>query len=471
MKIMKTSLKIIPFRITSFKEASASLKIIPGLLLALLLLTGCNRFLDEKSDSTLAVPMTLEDNQALLDRLTDVLSNFASSGMASSDDFYLSDADYNAMEYQEDRRLYTWQNDYVSTNQAAGNDWSYTYRGIYVSNAVLYNLDTYVVPGSENVRGQALALRAIRYLDAVQVWCPAYNSATAQGDLGLPLRLDPDMNIPSVRSSVQQTYDQILKDLHEAVNLLPVKQIAATRPSKVTALGYLARTYLFMGDYQKALTYSLEALNLQNTLLNFNSLNVSSSYPIENMNVEVLLRATMRISGPVRFAVAKVPLSLYQSYQANDLRKSAYFRVSSNGDITFKGNYTGGSTGKMTSITMDELYLIAAESYAGTNDIANAMNMLNSLLITRWKTGTFVPFSASTKEGALQIIKEERRKELLFRGIRWADIKRYNRDGETITLTRTIGGETYTLPPNDPRYAIAIPEDIIKQTGMPQNPR
>jgi hypothetical protein len=64
---------------------------------------------------------------------------------------------------------------------------------------------------------------------------------------------------------------------------------------------------------------------------------------------------------------------------------------------------------------MDELYLIAAESYARTNDIAHAMDMLNSLLITRWKTGTFVPFSASTKEEALQIIKEERRKELFQR--------------------------------------------------------
>ena len=92
----------------------------------------------------------------------------------------------------------------------------------------------------------------------------AYNTGTASTDLGLPLRLDPDMNIPSVRSSVKQTYDQILKDLHEAINLLPVKQVAATRPSKVTALGYLTRAYLFMGDYEKALAYSLQAVNLQN---------------------------------------------------------------------------------------------------------------------------------------------------------------------------------------------------------------
>jgi hypothetical protein len=321
------------------------------------------------------------------------------------------------------------------------------------------------------VRGQALVLRAIRYLDAAQIWCLAYNKTTADKDLGLPLRLNPDMNIPSVRSSVKQTYDQILKDLHEAEKLLPVKQVAATRPSKITALGFLARTYLFMGDDEKALSYSLEALSLQNSLLNFNNLNVSASYPIENMNVEVLLRATMRISGPVRFAVAKVPVSIYQSYHVNDLRKAVFFRLSSNGEVTFKGNYTGGSAGKLTAITTDELYLIAAEAYAKTNDVANAMKMLNSLLITRWKTGTFVPFTATTKEAALQIIKEERQKELLFRGLRWADIKRYNRDGDQITLTRTVNGQTYTLPPNDPRYAIAIPEDILALTGMPQNPR
>ena len=69
------------------------------------------------------------------------------------------------------------------------------------------------------------------------------------------------------------------------------------------------------------------------------------------------------------------------------------------------------------------------------------------------------------------LIAKERRKELLFRGLRWADLKRYNRDGAHITLTRTVANKVYTLPPNDPRYAIAIPEDIIKMTDMPQNPR
>ena len=448
-----------------------TLKKIFGFLSVLVVLTSCSRFLDEKSDSQLATPQILEDNQALLDRITDVLGDFASSGMTSSDEFYLSDSDYNGLEYNEDKRLYTWQPDYVSTNQGVGNDWYSCYKAIYVSNAVLDNLETYHIMGAENVKGQALALRAIRYLDAVQIWCVAYNEMAAGQDLGLPLRLDSDMNQTSVRSSVKQTYDQILKDLTQAVELLPVKQVAASRPSKITALGYLARTYLFMGDYEKALQYALRALDLQNTLMDFNTLKSSDTYPIKDMNAEVLLRTTMRISGPVRFAVAKVPLNLFQLYQENDLRKLIYFRVNPNGDIIFKGNYTGGSSGKMTSVAVDELYLIAAESYAQTGDVTKSMKMPNALLITRWKAETFIPFVANSKEEALQLIRKERQKELLFRGIRWADLKRYNRDGANITLTRTIENKQYSLPPNDPRYAIAIPEDIIKLSGMSQNHR
>lgn len=79
--------------------------------------------------------------------------------------------------------------------------------------------------------------------------------------------------------------------------------------------------------------------------------------------------------------------------------------------------------------------------------------------------------TANSHAEALNIILKERRKELLIRGLRWSDLKRYNRGGANITLTRTVNGQTYTLSPNDLRYAVAIPEDIITLTGMPQNPR
>ncbi len=431
------------------------------------LLLSCNDFLDEKSNSSLATPETLEDNQALLDRGT-VRSQTPVSAEVSSGDMYVTDADFNNMPLETEKRLYIWQPERVAT--PGDNDWGYTYQRINICNTVLYNLERYGIANADNVKGQALVFRAGAYLDAAQVWCQVFDKNSAGSKQGLPLRLDPDMNSPSVRATLQQTYDQILADLHAALALLPPSQISATRPSRATALGYLARTYLYMGNYEKSLMYGREALVTYNTLLDFNLLNPGASFPIAAVNAEVLMPLSMVYSYFLPTNQAKISAALYDSYAENDLRKVIFFRKNAQGEILFKGNYTGNST-RGSGLATDEVYLTVAESYAHTNDYGKAMQVLNQLLVTRWKTGTFVPYTATSKEEALQKIRDERRKELLMRGLRWADLKRYNRDGANISLTRVVNGVTYVLPPNDPRYAIAIPEDIIKMTGMAQNER
>lgn len=431
-------------------------------------ITGCSDFLDEKSDSRLATPVTLEDNQALMDRTFNTVLSNSISGQISADEIYITDADYGNLTNEFEKRLYTWQPGEVSSSDE--NDWGSCYRRINVCNTVLYNIEHYQIAGAENLKGQAFALRAAIYLEAAQVYCLAYHENTANMDLGLPLRLNPDMNIPSKRSSLKETYDQIISDLKVAATLLPDTQIALIRPSKATALGYLSRTYLFMGDYQNALEYGKQTLGIHNDLIDFNTLNPSDSYPIKSMNNEVLLHSSMVYSQLLSSSMAKIPQSLYNTYDNNDLRKSIYFRLNTAQQILFKGNYSGGAT-RMTCLATDEIYLNVAESYARLNDVTKAMQILNELLKKRWKTGTYSPMSANSQDEALDIILKERRKELLFRGLRWSDLKRYNRDGAGISLQRIINGTTYTLPPNDLRYAIAIPEDIIKMTGMPQNPR
>lgn len=416
----------------------------------------------------MVTPETLQDNQALLDKISNLFGSNSISGEISADDIYITDSDYNGVSYEADKRLYTWQPDLVA--RGSGNDWSNCFKRINTCNTVLNNLEQYDIANADNVRGQALAIRASIYLEATQIWCLAYNKNTAQTDWGLPLRLSPDINLPSERSTLKQTYNQILEDLHAAVALLPDHQVSVSRASKTMALGFLARAYLYMGDYPNALLYANKTLAIHNKLLNFNSLNAADSYPIKDMNIEVLLPTSIGYSPILGSNVAKIPASTYASYDDNDLRKKMYFRTNAIGEIMFKGNYSGNSS-RTSILATDELYLIAAESYAQLNDVDNAMGKLNQLLLQRWKTGTFINFTAKSKEAALEIITKERRKELLFRGIRWADLKRYNRDGTNITLTRTVNGVTHTLPPNDLRYALAIPEDIIKLTGMPQNPR
>ncbi|MCT4326168.1 RagB/SusD family nutrient uptake outer membrane protein [Elizabethkingia anophelis] len=432
-----------------------------------LFFTGCSDFLNEKSDSTLATPETLEDNQALLDHYNMINGGNASSEIASGD-IYVSDADFASAAYEADKRLYTWQGDFVAKDE--GNDWGSCYAKINICNTVLDNLKTYKIQGSDQLRGQALALRASIYLEAAQLWCLAYNKQTAGSDQGLPLRLSPDMNIVSVRSTLQHTYDQILSDLHEAEKLLPIKEKAVSRFSKLTVLGYLARTYLYMGDYENALLYSQEAIRLYPNLLDFNKLNAGDSYPIKENNEEVIFPLAINYSGFLGSSTGRISKELYDSYRDGDLRKQIYFRINASGDILFKGNYSGNST-RMMVLAVDEIYLTMAECYARAGDIKNAMDSLNQLLVKRWKTGAFTDLKAETKEEALTLIQTERRKELLYRGLRWADIKRYNREGAGIVLTRNVSGTAYSLPSNDLRYAIAIPENVIKLSGMPQNKR
>lgn len=433
----------------------------------IVLLVNCNRFLDEKSDSNLATAETLADNQALLDDYATLASN-STSGEIAAEDVFVTDADFNTMYDEAMKRLYTWQPSYVSL--PTGSDWENCFRRIKIYNTVLFNLGHYEIGNRDNVEGQALLLRGAAYLEAAQIWCLAYDKNTAEAKLGLPLRLDPDMNIPSVRSTLKETYSQILVDLHRAAILLPVNQLAVSRPSKITALAYLSRMYLYMGDYTNALKHGKKALSYHDGLMNFNTLNPASAYPIKNKNVEVLLPTLMSYSPFLATTKAKINNDLYQSYDANDLRKTIFFKPLATGEILFKGNYSGSTT-RMTCIATDEVYLNVAEAQAYLDDKTSAMRTLNDLLRTRWKSGTFIELSASSAAQALQMIRAERRKELLFRGLRWADLKRYNREGANISLSKTISGQLFTLPPNDLRYAIAIPEDIIKMTGMPQNPR
>ena len=70
-------------------------------------------------------------------------------------------------------------------------------------------------------------------------------------------------------------------------------------------------------------------------------------------------------------------------------------------------------------------------------------------------------------------ILTERRKELVHRGCRWTDLRRLNMDPRfATTLTRTLLGATYTLPPNDSRYTLQIPSYIITASNgsITQNP-
>jgi hypothetical protein len=165
---------------------------------------------------------------------------------------------------------------------------------------------------------------------------------------------------------------------------------------------------------------------------------------------------------------ASIDTNLLEKYDTNDLRLMTFF-FPYNGYYGFKGNYAASLYPSFSGIATDEMYLIRAECFARQGKVSKAIEDLNTLLLKRYRTGKYVPLSINNKEDALARILLERRKELLMRGLRWIDIKRLNKENYQITLVRKIGSQIYTLPPNSGYFALPLPDDIIRITGMKQN--
>ncbi|MBO9572090.1 MAG: RagB/SusD family nutrient uptake outer membrane protein, partial [Chitinophagaceae bacterium] len=212
--------------------------------------------------------------------------------------------------------------------------------------------------------------------------------------------------------------------------------------------------------------YADSSLELNSVLLDYNlHTPVSTRRSFSIANPEVIFN---NIPYSQQFSGLSVPADLFESYDDDDLRKEFFFQPGTN---VFRGGYSGAPT-LFTGIATDELLLIRAECRARAGLINEALNDLNTLLQNRYKTGEFTPLTAATAEEALALILTERRKELLFRGTRWTDLRRLNQEpGHEVTLTRVVDGITYTLAPNSPLYVFPIPENEIKLTNIPQNIR
>ncbi|TYR37440.1 RagB/SusD family nutrient uptake outer membrane protein [Sphingobacterium phlebotomi] len=441
------------------------------LIIIILLISGCEKFLDEKPDRSLAIPSTLKDLQALLDYHA-AFTNDSNAGEISSDDFYVTQADWASLSSEAHRRAYTWEGTHLF--ETGSIDWSIFSTAVYHSNSVLeglQNIERDETNASEydHIMGQALLFRAKNILGATFIWCLAYDEATASTDLGLPLRQNTDFNEISVRSSLQETYDQVIADLKKSIQLLPTTPISYIRASRPAAYACLSRAYLSMRRYEEAGRYADSCLQIFNDLIDYNTLtNSTATYPFVELNKEVILQSLASPGQILNLTRGRIVDELYESYAENDLRKTLFFTTNTDNSHGFKGRYSG-SVDLFLGLATDEMYLTRAECFAREEKIDEALADLNTLLITRWETGTFSPLSASNATNALNIILEERRKQLVFRGLRWMDLKRLNKEEANITLKRTMNGKEQILYPNDLRYALPIPEDIIELTGMPQN--
>lgn len=417
-------------------------------------------FLDKKPRKSLLVPTTIEHLQALLD-MDGIMNGLDGQGLtphmgeSASDNVYVLDDDFNAGMRPQMQNYYVWSEYPYEGVQVL--DWEYPYRAILAANVVISKLGELETSPSDyalvdGLYAQAYFHQAHLYYQLAQVFVKAYDRSKAGQLPGLPLRVEDDINERLSVSSMEETYKFILDRLKLSVPHLATNNNHKHRPSKQAAYALLARVYLFMGEYGHAKEYADSCLSIQNELYDYNLATVGPSpfatvggimHPVAKeiiFNCNMLSDPTQGFSTSYMFGL--IDTGLYASYEANDLRKVVCYEKRPIGH-RFVGSYAEQPAIHFSGLAVDEIYLIRAECRIRLGQIDEGLEDLNHLRSYRLKSEEYVLLTSMPKEQAIESVMDERRKELVFRGLRWPDLKRMSLMGQEAPLQRKMNGEVY----------------------------
>ena len=140
-----------------------------------------------------------------------------------------------------------------------GTLWMIAYKVIYMTNTVIETLDE-SNQESHQLLGEAYFMRGLMHFHLVTLFAKPYTFG--RDNLGVPLRTSTASD-ETKRASVGEVYDQVVKDLRKAADLMGPSRGNAGYPCKDAALGVLSRVYLYMGEdgYDNCIATVDEALN------------------------------------------------------------------------------------------------------------------------------------------------------------------------------------------------------------------
>lgn len=288
---------------------------------------------------------------------------------------------------------------------------------------------TFTDAAKNQIIGEAKFIRALAYFDIARAW------GGAQIVLKPTTSID---NIPQVkRSTLDQTYDQVEKDLNEAETVLP-DALNRIRVTKRTVWALKARLYLYRKQWDKAEEYAskLIALNDYELVKPFSAWFandvVATRESIFELEYSAVNPSTIRQQmqhptngGTYRYAPTDKFVQLLNDPLVSGGRSALIGKVVQSGTTLWFGNlyYRKNSTDPAYIFRIAEMYLIRAEARAQLNTAVSLIGSLADLNKVRDRAG--VPSSsAATQADLLLAVENERRIEFAWEGHRWFDLAR-----------------------------------------------
>lgn len=406
---------------------------------------------------------------------------------------------------------YTWQQqvgvDYSQTSiRQEDKDWNMLYLHINIANMIIANIDSQDGKDSrdelekQRIKGEAFFLRGAYYFTLANMYGKPYEAATAATDPAVPIKLTEFIEDKLFsRNTVQEVYEQAIADLLQAEELLDgTTRKSYYRASKTAAELLLSRLYLYMQDNDKAMEYANKVIHAgDNRLQDLNAMDGSTYFLNPDLSEVIFSMGNGGVRSSITNNIADFGVSdyLWELYDDSDLRKTYY--VKWNDSESYAEYVKGGGVSDLgrTSLSANflfrtsEAYLNLAEAAAYKGAASVAQDALNSLRKNRIRNSEYQDVTA-TGNDLIDVIRDERGRELCLEGHRWFDLRRYTVNSvypfsKTIQHSYTtfeysysarknvpVQTSFYELELNDAAYTLPIPREVISfNVGMSNNSR
>jgi hypothetical protein len=284
--------------------------------------------------------------------------------------------------------------------------------------------------------GEAYFLRALNYFDLVRIWggVPLITAATHSAAENRGIK----------RSTVEETYAQILSDLDAAEPLL-TETTDRFRATRKTVWALKARFYLYQKNWLKAEEYASKVIADQasfSLLKPFNAFFFPATqkgtaesvfeffYSTNELNVHRGQWQPQENGGTRQWAPSESLVALLNNPVTGGSRSTLLGKDNQN---RWYGNlyYRSPATDPTYVIRIAELYLIRAEARAQLGNVADAAADLDAVRSRANLTAT----TASNASDLLLAIENERRLEFAFEAHRWFDLVRTGRAATVLNIT------------------------------------
>lgn len=449
-------------------------------LLTTAVLISCDDFLEVgPNKSELDTELVYENDNTAIAALEGVYHKLQESGFASGNAQSLT---FLGNTLADDAREYTatvdrfdfYINSLLADNGTNNIIWSSAYKQLYNTNALLEGIKNNIDLSEKTKRrieGEAKFIRAFIYYYLVHLY----------DEVPLVLITDYHINQILARTSVSEIYDQIQKDLEEALVYLPEDYVHSEgehiRPTQYAAYTLLARLALWKEDYSQAVSYTSKVITSGKYSLvepdeAFKANSAESIWQLVPVNPNTganegnLFILENNPAAPNNSASQSLTDDFITIWETNDLRYQNWIGIYTEGDddyyYPFKYKIKAGGDTEEYSMVLRyaELYLIRAEAYAKSGNVQAALDDLNIIRnragLSNWTTADITDIE--------QAVLDERRRELFSEwSHRWLDLRRFG------VIDEVLGSKKPTWKPH--AKLLPIPEqDILRNPFLTQNP-